>query len=239
MQSTFKPTRNTMKRFLLFLFGAAASLSMSAQESFSHLEARHTSPWFRESVSYQLVVRNFSEEGTLKGAEKGLKRLKDLGVGVIYLIPVCESDTDMDRNGWSPKQIRAGFNDPRNPYRISDYLHVDPEYGTDEDLRDFINTAHKLGMRVLLDLVFAHCGPSAKVLKEHPEYFLYDKNGKLCLTRWNFPMFDTKKKETCDYFLGIMKHYMTYYGADGFRCDVCEYVPISFWESARRELEKI
>ena len=52
-------------------------------------------------------------------------------------------------------------------------------------------------------------------------------------------MFDTKKPETCDYFLGIMKHYMTYYGADGFRCDVCEYVPISFWESARRELEKI
>ena len=136
-----------MKRLLILAFCLASTISLMAQ-SYNHLEARKTSEWFRESVSYQLVVRNFSEEGTLKGAEKGLKRLKDLGVGVIYLIPVCESDTDMDRKGWSPKQIRAGFNDPRNPYRISDYLHVDPEYGTDQDLKDFINTAHKLGMSV-------------------------------------------------------------------------------------------
>ena len=228
-----------MKRVLLLISLSLFCASAMAQESFGHLQARKTSEWFREGISYQLVLRNFSEEGTLKGAEKGLERLKDLGVSVVYLIPVCESDTDMDRSGWSPKQIRAGFNDPRNPYRISDYLHVDPEYGTDKDLQDFIDHAHKLGMRVLLDLVFAHCGPSAKVLKEHPEYFLYDENGKLRLTRWNFPMFDTTKKETCDYFMSVMKHYLTFYGADGFRCDVCDYVPLSFWENARRELEKI
>ena len=228
-----------MKRAFILISLLMLSTSLFAQQSYGHLNARKTSAWFREGISYQLVVRNFSEEGTLKGAEKGLKRLADLGVSVVYLIPVCESDTDMDRTKWSPKQIRAGFNDPRNPYRISDYFHVDPEYGTDQDLKDFIAKAHKLGMRVLLDLVFAHCGPSAKVLKEHPEFFLYDENGNLMLTRWRFPMFDTKKKETCDYFMSIMKHYLTYYGADGFRCDVCDYVPLSFWENARRELEQI
>ena len=79
---------------------------------------------------------------------------------------------------------------------------------TPEVMAQIVDHAHKLGMRVLLDLVFAHCGPSAKVLKEHPEYFLYDENGKLRLTRWNFPMFDTTKKETCDYFMSVMKHYM-------------------------------
>ena len=163
-----------MKRAFILISLLMLSTSLFAQQSYGHLNARKTSAWFREGISYQLVVRNFSEEGTLKGAEKGLKRLADLGVSVVYLIPVCESDTDMDRTKWSPKQIRAGFNDPRNPYRISDYFHVDPEYGTDQDLKDFIATAHKLGMRVLLDLVFAHCGPSAKVLKEHPEFFLYE-----------------------------------------------------------------
>ena len=230
-----------MKRFITLVSVAMLALASCTKEttSYNHLEARKSPAWFRESVSYQLVVRNFSEEGTLKGAEKGLQRLKDLGIGVVYLIPVCESDTDMDRSKWSPKQIRAGFNDPRNPYRISDYMHVDPEFGTDEDLQDFIKEAHRLGMRVFLDLVFAHCGPSAKVLKEHPEYFLYDENGKLRLTRWNFPMFDTNKKETREYFMSVMKHYLTYYDADGFRCDVSDYVPISFWENARRELEKI
>ena len=230
-----------MKRLILFVSVVILGFVSCTKEttSYNHLEARKSPAWFRESFSYQLVVRNFSEEGTLKGAEKGLARLKDLGVGVIYLIPVCESDTDMDRSGWSPKQIRAGFNDPRNPYRISDYMHVDPEYGTDEDLQNFIKSAHDLGMKVFLDLVFAHCGPSAKVLKEHPEYFLYDENGNMRHTRWNFPMFDTNKKETRDYFMSVMKHYLTYYNADGFRCDVSDYVPISFWENARRELEKI
>ena len=229
-----------MKTLVLLLSILMLSFTSCCDKtSYNNLEARKSPAWFRESVSYQLVVRNFSEEGTLKGAEKQLKRLQDLGVGVIYLIPVCESDTDMDRKNWSPKQIRAGFNDPRNPYRISDYMHVDPEFGTDEDLQHFIKSAHDLGMRVFLDLVFAHCGPSAKIVKEHPEYFLYDENGKMCLTRWNFPMFDTNKAETRDYFMSVMKHYLTYYDADGFRCDVSDYVPISFWENARRELEKI
>ena len=228
-----------MKRIIILASALMMSIASFAQTSYAHLEARKSPAWFRESFSYQLVLRNFSEEGTLKGAEKQLQRLKDLGVGVIYLIPVCESDTDMDKSKWSPKQIRANFNDPRNPYRISDYMHVDPEYGTDKDLKNFIKKAHSLGMRVFLDLVFAHCGPTAKVVKEHPEYFLYDENGKMRHTRWNFPMFDTNKKETRDYFMSVMRHYLTFYDADGFRCDVSDYVPISFWENARRELEKI
>ena len=71
-----------MKRFLLLISLSLFCASVMAQESFSHLEARKTSEWFREGISYQLVLRNFSEEGTLKGAEKGLERLKDLGVCV-------------------------------------------------------------------------------------------------------------------------------------------------------------
>ena len=110
---------------------------------------------------------------------------------LLYFTPLNVADTDMDRSKWSPRQIKSGFNDPRNPYRAGDYFRVDPEYGTYQDLKDFVNKAHDLGMKVFLDLVFAHCGPGAEVVKTHPEFFKYDENGEMMMTRW------TASREVC------------------------------------------
>ena len=228
-----------MKRLVAFFSFLALSLSVMAQENCHHFNARQTPTWFREGITYQLMPRCFTEEGTIKAAEKHLERLKDLGVTVIYFLPVNVADTDMDQTKWSPRQHKSGFNDPRNPYRAGDYFHVDPEYGTDQDLKDFVDKAHSLGMKVFLDLVFGHCGPGAQVVKQHPEYFLYKENGEMELTRWNFPKFDTNYSGTRAYFKSIMSYYLANYDVDGFRCDVSDLVPISFWEEARVELELI
>ena len=228
-----------MKKLLTLaaLLMLSTSLFAKPKQSYNIYNARQTPEWFRSGVTYQLMPRTFSEEGTLKGAEKHLQRLADMGITVVYLLPVCTADTDMDQSKWSPRQKKSGFNDPRNPYRISDYFHVDPEYGTDQDLKDFVNKAHSLGMKVFLDLVFAHCGPSATVVKQHPEYFKYNDKGEMMLTKWKFPMFDTNYSGTRAYFRTIMAYYLANYNVDGFRCDVSDYVPISFWEEARAELE--
>ncbi len=228
-----------MKRFFTLILLLLASISLMAQSNCGHFNARQTPAWFREGLTYQLMPRSFCEEGTLKGAEKHLERLKDLGVTLIYLTPVCEADTDMDQTKWSPRQHKSGFNDPRNPYRASDYFHVDPEYGTDQDLKDFVDKAHSLGMKVMLDLVFGHCGPGAQVVKQHPEFFLYKESGEMELTRWKFPKFDTNYSGTRAYFKSIMSYYLSNYNVDGFRCDVSDLVPISFWEESRAELELI
>ena len=228
-----------MKRIVTFLSLLVFGLSAMAQENCSHFNARPTPAWFREGVSYQIMPRCFSEEGTLKGAEKHLERLVELGISVVYLIPVNVADTDMDKSKWSPRQLASGFNDPRNPYRAGDYFTVDPEYGTDQDLKDFVNKAHSLGLKVLLDLVFAHCGPGAEVIKNHPEYFLYKENGEMEMTRWNFPRFDMNYIGTRRYFKTVMNYYLSHYNVDGFRCDVAHRIPISFWEEARVEAEAI
>ena len=123
-----------MKKLLTLASLLMLSVSLYAQQSYNHFNARQTPDWFRNGVTYQLMPRCFSEEGTLKGAEKHLERLADMGVTVVYLIPVNVADTDMDQTKWSPRQHKSGFNDPRNPYRAGDYFHVDPEYGTDQDL---------------------------------------------------------------------------------------------------------
>ena len=228
-----------MKRVIALLSSFVLAVSAMAQANCRHFTARQTPDWFREGITYQLMPRCFSEEGTLKGAEKHLERLADLGVGVVYLTPVNMADTDMDKRKWSPRQHQSGFNDPRNPYRAGDYFHVDPEYGTDQDLKDFVDKAHSLGMRVFLDLVFGHCGPGAQVVKQHPEFFLYKENGEMELTRWQFPKFDTNYSGTRAYFKSIMSYYLANYDVDGFRCDVSDLVPISFWEEVRPELEFI
>ena len=228
-----------MKRLFATIALLAFGLSAMAQENCHHFNARQTPDWFREGITYQLMPRCFTEEGTIKAAEKHLERLKDLGVTVVYFLPINVADTDMDQTKWSPRQHKSGFNDPRNPYRAGDYFHVDPEYGTDQDLKDFVNKAHELGMKVFLDLVFAHCGPSAQVVKQHPEFFLYDKDGNMQLTRWKFPRFDTNYSGTRTYFKSVMSYYLANYDVDGFRCDVSNYIPISFWEEVRAELERI
>ncbi len=225
------------KSFFLFALFLMTSLFMSAQ-SFHDQPARETPEWFRKGVTYQVMPRCMSEEGTLKGAEAHLERLLDLGVNTVYLLPVNVADTDMDRAYWSPRQIKSGFDDPRNPYRAGDYFHVDPEYGSDQDLKDFVNHAHSLGMKVMLDMVFFHCGPGAQVIKQHPEYFQLDENGKPKPGRWRFPVFDLSRSDVREYFKTVMCYYVADYNVDGFRLDVADRIVLDFWEEMRAALDR-
>ena len=123
-------------------------------------------------VIYQINLRAFTPEGTLNAAAKMLPHLREIGADIVYLCPVVCADGSADAAGWSDRQRASGFPNPKNPYRIADYANVDPEYGTNEDLHRFVAAAHALGLRVLLDLVYVHCGPGAVFLAEHPDFLL-------------------------------------------------------------------
>jgi glycosidase len=118
---------------------------------------------------YQIALRSFTPEGTLFAAMKRLPSVAELGVTVIYVCPLALADDDPRQEYWSPRQKASGTNNPRNPYRIKDHGRVDPEYGTEADLRDFVAAAHDLNLRVLLDLVYFHCGPTS-VLADKPGF---------------------------------------------------------------------
>lgn len=201
--------------------------------------ARPTTDYVKQSVIYQIHPRVFTEEGTLKAAEAHLPRLAELGVDILYLLPVFVSDDDMDRAGWSSSQKASGMNNPCNPYRMKDYYNIDPEYGTNEDLKDFVDKAHKLGMKVMLDMVFYHCGPNAVFLKDHPNFVKRDKDGKIFTGGWNFPVINHDNPELREYLIQNMEYWVRDFGVDGFRADVASSVPLSFWEAARERLEQI
>jgi glycosidase len=202
--------------------------------------ARPTVPWIDRGVIYQISPRNFTPEGTLAAAAKKLPHLAKLGVTVAYLLPVFVADDDMDQKYWSKRQIKSGLDNPRNPYRMKDYFHVDKEYGADADLHDFIKTAHSLGLKVFLDLVYIHCGPAAVLLKDNPGFINRDENGGIALVgTWPFPRFNFKNQKVREYLWSNMEYYVRDFDVDGFRCDVGGGIPLDFWEEGRRRCEKI
>ena len=201
--------------------------------------ARPAPEWVAGGVMYQMYLRAFTPEGTLKAAEARLPRLAELGVTALYLCPVFVADDDPDPAYWSPRQKKSGLNNPRNPYRMKDFYHVDPEYGTDADLKSFVAAAHGLKLRVMLDMVFLHCGPKAVFIEQHPDFVKRDKGGKIVLMAWNFPGLNYASPELREYLWKNMEMWVKDFGVDGFRCDVSDGVPLDFWETGRERLEKI
>lgn len=202
-------------------------------------EARVSPPYLYSSVMYQLFLRAFTPEGTLNAAAKLLPHLAEIGVDIVYLCPVNTADDDMDTSHWSDRQNKSGICNPKNPYRMSDYFEVDPEYGTDDDLRAFVNIAHQLGLSVMMDLVYLHCGPKAVFLKDHPDFVKLDENGQIAFGQWHFPLLNFDNPELREYLYENMEYYVEKFGVDGYRCDVAGGIPQDFWEIARERLDAL
>jgi glycosidase len=200
--------------------------------------ARQSPEWLTQSVIYQIALRAFTPEGTLKAAAKKLPEVAELGVNILYLCPIFLQDDDPRPEFWSPRQKIYGKN-PKNPYRIKDYYRIDPEYGTETDLGEFVETAHQLGLRVLLDLVLAHCGPSAVFIDEHPDFVKRDAAGKTMCTPYGFPILNFESCELREYLWRNMEKWVSEFGVDGYRCDISGCVPLDFWEKSRDRLENI
>jgi len=165
----------------------AVTTAFAQDVPISERQARPTTDAVSQGVIYQINPRAFTEEGTLNAAAQKLPKLAELGVTIAYLCPVFVSDDDMRQEFWSPRQKASGMNNPRNPYRMKDFYHVDPEYGTDEDLKAFVEAAHASGLKVMLDMVYLHCGPTAVFIESRPDFVKRNAQGKIENAGWSFP----------------------------------------------------
>lgn len=190
--------------------------------SFGSREARAEPEWINKLTIYEIWLNAFSEEGTLRGAIPGLKRVSDLGASLVYLGPLAK------RSG-TPHA---------SPYNIADYNAIDPQYGNEQDLHDFVEQAHKLGLRVMLDLIYYHTAPDG-VMMRNPEWLIHTQDGKIARGFWPQPLPDFNNPQVREYLIASMVHWVLDFRVDGFRCDVGAGVPISFWEAARKSLDKV
>ena len=193
----------------------------------------------RNLIIYQLALRSFTPEGTLNAAKLLLPHISSLGVDAVYICPFCVAENDSDCSTWSNRQIASQTNNPKNPYKIADYFNVDEEYGTNEDLKEFVIEAHKCGLKVLFDLVYLHCGKEAVFINEHPDFVERNEDGTIRVPdSWPFARLNFESKELREYLYTNMEIFLKEYGVDGFRCDVGDDVPLEFWQDSFSKLKK-
>jgi glycosidase len=202
-------------------------------------QARTSLEWMTKGIIYQIQPRAFTTEGTIKAATARLQSVANLGATIAYLCPVFAMDGDMDRSLWSKRQKASGMESPYNPYRMKDYYHVDPEFGSDKVLKNFVKEAHKLGLRGMLDMVFFHAGSKAVFLKSNPDFIKRGSDDKPILASWNWPKLNFDNPELRRYLLKNMEYWVKDFDVNGFRCDVSDGVPLDFWEESRKALEVI
>jgi len=185
--------------------------------------------WISNATIYEVNVRQYTHEGTFKAFETHLPRLKELGVDVIWFMPIHPIGV-VNRKGTLGSY-----------YSVQDYLAVNPEYGTIDDFKQVVAKAHELGMKVIIDWVANHTSHDAVLMREHPDWYVRDSTGKVVSPfDWSdVAKLDYGKKEVREYIINAMKFWLQNADIDGFRCDVAAQVPADFWNDARKELDKI
>ena len=185
--------------------------------------------WMENAVIYEANLRQGTTNRNLKGLQQELPRLKELGVDIIWLMPI-HPISEKNRKGTMGSY-----------YAVQDYKAVNPEFGTMQDLKDFVKAAHDKGMKVILDEVCNHTGCDNAWVTEHPEYYARNEKGEM------FGPFDWTDTYKLDYsnpatraaMIDALKFWVREADIDGYRCDVAGEVPTDFWEEARPQLEAI
>ncbi|OAB78710.1 alpha-amylase family glycosyl hydrolase [Cochleicola gelatinilyticus] len=196
------------------------------------------------AVIYEANIRQYSEEGSFNAFTEDIPQLKELGVKVIWLMPVFPiSETKRKATGGDFASLIEDEAEREKMlgsyYAVTDYTQVNPEFGTMEDLQKLIDVAHQNDMFVILDWVPNHTGWDHVWIKEHPEYYTKNEKGEITepinpdgsLVGWaDVADLDYENKDLWKEMTEDMKFWLTENGVDGFRCDVAGSVPVEFWQ---------
>lgn len=167
--------------FAAVLTPFASSSSLAQDRPLASVEARRGPDFLSRAVIYQVWMRSFTPERRLAAVARKLPYIADLGASIVYLSPIQEMS---QLNGFT------------NPYRIKDYDRVDPEYGGEDDLRALVIEAHRLKLKVIMDIVYFHTAPDNVLITKHPEWYKYTPDGKIQLGPWRLRCW-TGARRTC------------------------------------------
>jgi cyclomaltodextrinase len=185
--------------------------------------------WLSNAVVYEVFPRDFSPAGDLNGVTAGLDRLQQLGVDVVWLMPIHPI-------GQVKRKGTLG-----SPYSVRDYYAINPDYGTKDDLKRLVAEAHRRHIRVIIDIVANHTSWDS-VMMQTPEFYKHNAAGQIIppVPDWDdVAALDYSNPRLRAYMIDMLRYWVRDFDLDGFRCDAASMVPVSFWESARAELEKV
>ena len=221
-----------MKKFrnLLFISLLAAALFSCQPAVKTNTTTTGIPEWTKNAVLYEVNIRQYTPEGTFKAFETHLPRLKELGVDILWIMPI---------HPISEKNRKGSLG---SYYAVKDYKGVNPEFGTLEDFKALVNKAHEMGFKVILDWVANHTGWDNAWITEHPDWYTQDSTGTIIPPNPDWSdiadlNFDSKPMRQA--MIEAMDFWVKETNIDGYRCDVAWGVPQDFWEAATASLDSI
>lgn len=247
-----------MKRLTLFLITTLLFISCKTEkkevektpETKEKAIANVSSDMMENAVIYEANIRQYSKEGSFDAFTKDIPQLKELGVKIIWLMPIFPiSETKRKATG---DKFASDIEDLEERkkylgsyYAVSDFTKINPEFGTIEDFRELVKVAHNNDIYVILDWVPNHTGWDHTWLKTNPEFYTKNAKGEITdpLNEDGIPVgwadvadLNYDNKELRKAMVKDMQYWLTEEGVDGFRCDVAGSVPTDFWEEAIPQL---
>ncbi len=185
--------------------------------------------WTKNANIYEVNVRQYTEEGTFNAFAEQLPRLKNMGVDILWFMPI------------HPIGKENGKGSLGSYYSISDYKAVNPEFGNMEDFKNLVKLAHENDMYVLIDWVANHTAWDHHWMETNPEYYELNEDGEM------FGPYDWTDVVSLEYsnmemraeMIDALEFWVREADIDGYRCDVASEVPTDFWVDARKQIEKI
>ena len=220
--------KKTLLLFLLFLISCNDQKELSTSFNINQI---------KDGVIYEANIRQYSESGKFEDFTKDIYKLKDLGVKIIWLMPI-HPISKTNRKGTLGSY-----------YSISDYKAVNPEFGNKDDLDELIKEAHKHDMLVILDWVANHTGWDHKWIENKPDYYTKNENGEITdpinpstgeswgwtdVADLNFDNMDMQNE-----MIEAMEYWVKEHDIDGYRLDAAHSCPASFWKKSIERLKKI
>lgn len=185
--------------------------------------------WSLNTNLYEVNVRQYTTEGTFQAFSNELPRLHDMGVKVLWFMPITPIS----------KEKRLGT--LGSYYACSSYTKTNPEFGTVHDFQQLVNKAHELGFKVIIDWVANHTGWDHEWVTSNPGFYkvnaagnFYDNNGWQDVIDLNYYDYQMRKA-----MISSMEFWVTECDIDGFRCDMAHLVPLDFWRDARKDLDAV
>ena len=186
-------------------------------------------PWMQSATLYEVNLRQYTPEGSFNAFAAHLPRLADMGVQILWFMPI------------TPISLTGRKGTLGSYYACSDYLSVNPEFGTLDDFRKLVRQAQDLGMKVIIDWVANHTGTDHVWTRTHPQFYkknaageFYDTHGWDDVIDLNY--YDQPMRRM---MIEAMKFWIDECNIDGFRCDMAHLVPRDFWQQARSALNPL
>lgn len=241
--------------FLLFAMFSSCQSPQDKPQIITDVEIDPNSlpEWAKDANIYEVNLRQYTEEGTIMAFMKHIDRLKNMGVEILWFMPV--HPISVEKRKATGDTLVKDIEDPEeraqykgSPYAVADYKALNPDFGTDEDFRNMVKAIHDADMKIIIDWVPNHTGWDHKWITEHPDWYTQNDKGEIIdpinyetgeswgwtdVADLNYENQDMRKEMLSD-----MLYWVTNFDIDGFRVDVAHGIEQSFWDEMKASIHQ-